>query len=99
VQAIRSLLHELREAKRIGDEVELIGIGAAGPAVLHAAYLEDPPVTVRLRDSITSWLEDVAIRPTEANLMGHVVPGALEHYDLPDLARALGDRLVIEERR
>jgi len=39
-----------------------------------------------------SWIGDVVARPLEPDLMGHVVPGALRWYDLPDLVALLKNR-------
>jgi len=78
------------------NAIHLAGIGRAGPVALHAAVLEPRFASLTLRASIRSWADDVVARPIEPNLMGLAVPGALMHYDLPELAAFLGDRLVIE---
>jgi cephalosporin-C deacetylase-like acetyl esterase len=77
--------------------IHLVGVERAGPVALHAAALEPRFATVALRSSIRSWTDDVVARPLDPELMGQVVPGALEHYDLPDLAAMLGNRLAVEE--
>ncbi len=97
VEDLDNLLGYLRREELINEPVEIIGIGSAAPIVLHAAVLADPPVRVRLRGGIKSWTDDVVARPTDPNLMGYAVPNVLEHYDLPDLVRLLGDRVVIED--
>jgi len=51
--------------------------------------------SLTLKESIRSWFEDVVARPLTLDLLGHVVPGALHKYDLPDLASALAPRNVI----
>src|SRR5207245_1765101 len=77
------------------QELEVVGIGSAGPIVLHAAAL-DPSITrVTLENSIVSW-SDVVRTPISYNQLTNVVPGALTVYDLPDLAaRLAGRRLTI----
>jgi cephalosporin-C deacetylase-like acetyl esterase len=78
------------------EEIHLVGVGRAGPVALHAAAIEPRFASVTLRESIRSWETDVVPRPLDPNLLGHVVPGGLEHYDLTDLASLLGERLTIE---
>ena len=86
-----SRLSGLEDAK-----IDLIGIGAAGPVVLHAACLGEQVGRVTLRNSIRSWTEDVIAQPRNMDAISHVIPSALTTYDLPDLAALLGDRLTIE---
>ena len=72
------------------DRIELVGVERAGPVVLHAVALEsDCAAKVTLRDSMRSWIDDVMAQPEQPDAIGHVVSGTLEHYDLPDLVRAL----------
>jgi len=75
------------------DEVRLVGIGRAGPVVLHAAALEERFGEVLIRRSIASWMDVVATPLCRHQLEG-IVPGALERYDLPDLVRAIAPRSV-----
>lgn len=75
---------------------DLIGIGAAGPVVLHAACLSEQVRRVTLHNSIRSWVEDVVAQPREMDAISHIVPSALTTYDLPDLAALLGDRLTMQ---
>ena len=77
-------------------KIDLIGVGAAGPVVLHAACLDSRIGLVTARKSIGSWVEDVVARPRDLHAISHAVPSALTTYDLPDLAALLGDRLTIE---
>jgi dienelactone hydrolase len=78
--------------------IHLHGRAATGPVALHAAVLADAErkiAAVTLADSLTSWQSLVQAR-FHARELANVVPGALVHYDLPDLAAALGDRLTID---
>lgn len=71
------------------------GRGATGPVALHAAVLADAErkiAGVTLENSLESWRSLVQARFHDREL-ANIVPGALRHYDLPDLAAALGDRL------
>jgi len=99
-QRVEDLLAALRvisghEAVDV-EAIHLVGVGRAGPVALHAAAIEPRFASVALRSSIGSWTDDVVARPLEPQRMGHVVPGALMHYDLPDLAAMLGRRLTVE---
>jgi cephalosporin-C deacetylase-like acetyl esterase len=86
------LAHPRADAKAI----RLVGIERAGPPALHAAVLDPRISMLTLRGSIRSWADDVVARPLDANLLGQVVPGALLHYDLPDLVAMLGQRCATE---
>jgi len=81
--------------RRIG----LVGVGRAGPVALHAAALDGRVAEVELRRSIASWIDDVVAKPLGENLIAHVVPAALETYDLPDLVRAMAPRKVASQSR
>ncbi|MEX2114140.1 MAG: prolyl oligopeptidase family serine peptidase [Pirellulales bacterium] len=80
------------DARVDANAIQLIGVDRAGPVALHAAVLDPRFRSVAVRDSIRSWADDVVARPLVANQLSQVVPGALEHYDLPDLVEMLGKR-------
>ena len=71
----------------------VVGIGAAGPIVLHAALLDRDGLIkeVVLERSLVSWT-DVVEKGISRGQIGNVVPGVLEAYDLPDLAARLAPR-------
>jgi dienelactone hydrolase len=71
----------------------VVGIGAAGPIVLHAALLDDTGLITGLvlERSLVSW-GDVVEKGLSRDQLGNVVPGALQAYDLPDLATRLAPR-------
>jgi dienelactone hydrolase len=76
--------------------LHLHGRAATGPVALHAAVLADAETdieAVSLVDSLASWQSLVQARFHDREL-ATIVPAALTRYDLPDLAAALGDRLV-----
>ncbi len=85
--------HVTREHRAEGTVLHVIGAGHAGAIALHAAVLDERIERVSARESISSWIDDVVARPLAPNLMGTVVPGALEFYDLPDLVELLGERM------
>lgn len=77
-------------------KVHLVGVGQSGIAALHAAALEPELfASVTLRDAPKNWTSVVGARVPSGQL-SWTVHGALKTYDLPDLARALGDKLKQE---
>ncbi|MBN1868009.1 acetylxylan esterase [Candidatus Sumerlaeota bacterium] len=95
VEDIREALDALLARADVDPaRVALVGIGAAGPAALHAAALDDRFAELRLGGSIESWIDDVVAKPMARDLMALVVPNALECYDLPDLVKAIAPRPV-----
>ncbi|HLF93405.1 MAG TPA: metalloendopeptidase, partial [Planctomycetota bacterium] len=69
----------------------LVGVGSAGPVVLHAAVLEETVDRVTVEGSVLSW-SSVARASMTRNQLSNAVPGVLLSYDLPDLAAALAPR-------
>jgi dienelactone hydrolase len=84
-----------RKGKRV---VHLIGVGDAGPAVLHAAALEPRLfASLTLRRSLVSW-NSLVRGPEELDFAAHAVHGALRKYDLADLLELLPkSKVAIEE--
>jgi dienelactone hydrolase len=76
----------LEAVDRVGAE-KLVGIGAAGPAALHAAVLSGTPVELVLEDAPVSWASVLA-NPQTDDQYSNALPGVLKAYDLPDLAAA-----------
>ena len=69
--------------------VHLVGIGEAGPAVLHAAALEPALfASLELRRSLVSW-SNVIQTEVPVNQLVNTVHGSLRKYDLPDLLKSL----------
>ncbi len=73
------------------SEIHLVGVGAAGPIVLHAAALDPHIASASVEDCVLSWAA-VVRSPINFNQMTNVVPGALKVYDLPDLASLVAPR-------
>ncbi len=91
--AVRAL-----EIQGHSGRVALIGEGAAGLWGLFAAVLSERVGALSIRGSLVSYGRLVA-DPFPLWIQGDressvVVPGALEHFDLPDLVSALAPRLV-----
>jgi dienelactone hydrolase len=77
--------------------VDLVAVGHVSVPALHAAALEPSLFgTVRLVRGLASW-SNIIESGLSRNQLVNAVHGALTVYDLPDLARVIGDRLVIEE--
>ena len=74
--------------------VQLIGVGVAGPAALHAAAVErDLFRGLELQGSLVSWSEYVK-HPEMRGQLVNSVHGALRAYDLPDLIDSLPYQVV-----
>jgi len=81
--------------KAIGsNDVQIVGVGTAGPVALHAAALDARIRQITLEKSLRSWMS-VVQEPISYNQLTNVVPGVLKVYDLPDLERSLGDRAIV----
>ncbi len=98
-QRVTDVLNAVDAINQSGNvsDLELIGIGKGGPVALHAAIVDQRIDRVRVRDSISSWIDDVVRQPAATNVIGHVIPGILKSYDLPDLVEVLGDRHVEDQ--
>lgn len=77
--------------------VDLVAVGHVCVPALHAAVLEPELFgSVRLVRGLVSWA-DIIERGQSHSQLANVVHGALCEYDLPDLAKTLGNRLTIEK--
>jgi len=86
-------------AERKGVErVDVVAVGEAGPAELHAVALErDAFGTLTLRKSLDSWSGACQTVETK-NVLMQAVHGALAVYDLPDLVALVGrERIKVDE--
>ncbi|MDB5236875.1 MAG: hypothetical protein JWR44_3868 [Hymenobacter sp.] len=73
--------------------VELHAAGRTAVAALHAAVLAPDITRLVLHHAPPSFQQQLE-RPTAKDAYSEGLPGVLQHYDLPDLERALGRRLV-----
>ena len=77
----------------VGKPIRLHGSGSAGPVALHAAALDERIAELHLDQSLVSW--QAVIRACfHRQQLTNVVPGALKHYDFPDLVAAIVPRRV-----
>ena len=77
--------------------VDLVAFGSVGVPALHAAALEPRLFSsVRTVRSLRSWTSVIDSRTHRGQFI-NAVHGALEVYDLPDLAAMLGGKIKIEE--
>ena len=76
--------------------VELEGRGIGGIPALIAAVLSDKIRKIRLTDVPDSWEGMIVPRLPEAEKspMSCMIPGILEYMDLPDLRKAIAEKIV-----
>jgi dienelactone hydrolase/pimeloyl-ACP methyl ester carboxylesterase len=86
---VRDILSIVRALE--GERVHVVATGAAVPVALHAAALEPRIECLTLEKGVLSW-SAIAQTPVSVRQLPHAVPGALEAYDLADLAAALAPR-------
>ena len=76
----------------------LVDLHATGPlsalVALHVAGFSSLVRQVRVPNLPAAWQARLA-QPTARNAYSDTVPGVLQHYDVPDLVRALGKRIKI----
>jgi cephalosporin-C deacetylase-like acetyl esterase len=75
------------------DEISVVGIGRTAPLALHAAALDTRIARVTIEHGLHSWAS-VVHATTHHDQFTNVVPGALELYDLPDLAQLIAPRTL-----
>jgi cephalosporin-C deacetylase-like acetyl esterase len=86
-----------RAAEGHDGAVQLVAVGNVGIAALHAAALEPQLFqNVKISKMLASWSHVIQHRLNNQGIVTHVVHGALTHYDLPNLASLLGDKITIE---
>ncbi len=78
---------EYQELK--GRPVKVVANGICGPAVIHAAYLDNRIKEVELSQSVKTWT-DFIVKPMQKEMYSNVLYGVLKYYDLPDLIRISG---------
>jgi hypothetical protein len=80
------------------DTVILAATGNIGIPAFHAAALEPALFhSVAIRQMIASWADLVHKRRNGPAIMGCLVHGSLQHYDLPNLEATLGKKLTIQQ--
>ena len=82
----------LRDTAETKDAVHVIAHGELGPPALHAAALQPELISsLKLTGSLKSWKQMIET-PVTRNQLVNVVHGALQAYDLPDIAGTLSNR-------
>ena len=76
-----------------GEDISIVGIGAAGPIALHVAALSPIVKQTTIERGLISWT-NVVNTPVSYDQLTHVVPGALKTYDFADLARLIAPRAL-----
>jgi len=77
--------------------IRLIAVGPLGVPALHAAALEPSLFqSVKISGMLASWSSVIHGRLNKG-LVTQLVHGALVHYDLPDLAASLGNKITVEK--
>ena len=75
---------------------ELVAVGAVGIPALHATALEPELFsTVHLKHVLVSWSNIVQLHQSKQQI-NNIVRGALCVYDLPDLTKMTGRKLILE---
>lgn len=95
------ILTTARIAKNQSDTASLplylIAVGNVAVPALHAAALEPHLFdTVQLQNALPSWFNLISV-PLTKNQLVNTVHGALQVYDLPNLASLLADKLTITD--
>ena len=81
VQDLLAVVHEQPASRRI----YVVGVGPAGIVALHAGALDKRIAGVATVNSLTSY-QELLENPHHPEPVSSIVPGALVHYDLPQLA-------------
>ncbi len=83
-----------REDVRRG-KIAAVSRGTAGPAVMHAAAFDTALEAAAFIGSPVSWESVIRHRYYDQSVGSTIVPGALNHYDLSDLAGVIAPRKTI----
>ena len=84
----------LRSRPDVGGPVSLVGDGPHGVIALYAAALDERLGGVALRRTVTDY-RSLAIAERYDQPFGIYAYDVLRHFDLPDVARAVGPRPVL----
>jgi cephalosporin-C deacetylase-like acetyl esterase len=87
-------LEYLRARSEVASGISLVGDGAHGVIALYAAALDPRVRGVALRQTVTDY-RSLATAERYTQPFGIYAYGLLREFDLPDVARALGQRPVL----
>lgn len=85
-----------KEQRLSGRKVNVEADGASAVAVAHAAVIDDRVSSAHLTGTVKTWRSFID-NPVQRDMMATVVPGALRHYDLPDLLRLCQGRVSVDD--
>jgi cephalosporin-C deacetylase-like acetyl esterase len=91
--AIRAVDYLAARADVDPARISAVGSGHMGLVLLHVAVLDHRPGHVSI-DHVLSSYQSLLLAPLPIGTPEDIVPGVALHYDLPDLAHALGARLT-----
>ena len=80
------------DAKKITAEAS----GHLGLVLLHAAVLDDRFSHITIDHSLSSY-RSLVEAPMPVGAPEDILPGVLQQYDLPDLVKALGSRVTVND--
>lgn len=69
-----------------GHTIKVFANGVYGPAVIHAAYLDERINSAEITHSVKTW-KDYVKNPMQWDMYSNVLYGVLKYYDLPDLIK------------
>jgi hypothetical protein len=96
------LLVQFTEKKFPGKPAQAVVTGNAAPAVLHFSVLKNPFSKITFREFPGKLEELTKQEYYDPGVAFTIVPGSLNHYDLPDLTGYLentGTEIVVEPAR
>ena len=93
---VKDILCAVELLSQSSGNIELEAHGIGGIPALVAAVLSDKIKKIRLVDVPDSWESMVVpVMPDpEKSPMSYMIPGILEHFDLPELRSAIADKIV-----
>jgi dienelactone hydrolase len=89
VDDVRGIIDWLSQSKP--ESLVVAAEGVNGPVALHAAALDGRVSEIVIERGIVSW-DNIVRTPLSGRALEHVVPGALQKYDLPQLAALIAPR-------
>jgi hypothetical protein len=93
VSDILMVLDFIRADKKLAGMIEVHASGSIALAALHAAFLDNTITRLYVYHSIQSFRE-ILENPIARDWYSYVIPGVLEHYDIPDLVKFIGEEKI-----
>ncbi|MDR0542893.1 MAG: acetylxylan esterase [Dysgonamonadaceae bacterium] len=79
-----------------GRPIQIRANGIYGPAVIHAAFLDDRIASSDVSRSVRTWKSYLS-DPLQYDMYSNVLYGVLNYYDLPDLIRLSGKSIRLSD--